>query len=139
VVKYGLAKHIGVSNFSVELIEEARSYLSTADITAVQNRMSVADKEYLQDVVPYTKRAGMMFMAYTPLETGRLASNRILSEVATRYGKTAVQVALNWLICLESVVPIPKAGKVKHVEENAGAAGWRLRQEDWQLIHDSVR
>jgi len=138
VVKNGLAMHIGVSNFSVELIEEARSYLSTVEVAAVQNRMSVADKRYLRDVVPYTQRSGMVFMAYTPLETGGLASNHMLSQVAARYGKTAVQAALNWLICIEPVIPIPKAGKVKHVDEDAGAAGWRLSKEDWQLLNRSL-
>ena len=139
VVKNGLSRYIGVSNFTVELIEEARSYLSTVDVAAVQNRMSVANKRYLQEVVPYTERAGMMFMAYTPLETGGLASNHTLSQVAAQYGRTAVQAALNWLICIEPVIPIPKAGKVNHVEENAGAAGWRLSKEDWQLLKQSLR
>lgn len=136
-VRNGLTRHVGVSNFTVELLEEAASYLSTVQIAAVQNRMSVADKRYVRDVVPYAQRKGMMFMAYTPLERGGLASNQLLSKVGARYGKTAVEVALNWLISLEPVVPIPKAAKIEHVDENAGAAGWRLSRGDWELIDRS--
>jgi len=77
-------------------------------------------------------------MAYTPLETGRLASNRALSSVASRLHKTALQVALNWLLCLKPVIPIPKAGKVKHVEENVGAAGWRLSLDDWKILNQNL-
>lgn len=139
VVKRGLARYVGVSNFSVELIEEARSYLSTVDIVAVQNRMSVAYRVYERDVVPYTEREGMMFMAYTPLEKGRLARDPLLARVGAKYGKTAAQVALNWLLCIPPVVAIPKAARIEHVEENAGATGWRLSREDWKFIAEHFR
>ncbi len=138
VAKKGLTKHIGVSNFTVELIEEARSYLSTIDIAAVENKMSIIDKDDLQTVVPYTQREGMMYIAYSPLERGRLGKlvkNSQINNVADWYGKTPIQVALNWLICIESVVPIPKAGKVKHIEEDAGAMGWRLSKEHWESLN----
>lgn len=138
VVRNGLSRHIGVSNFGVKLLEEAGTYLSTVEVAAVQNRMSVTSRGYLKDVVPYAQRLGMMFMAYTPLEHGGLVSSRVLSQVASRYEKTAIQVALNWLICIDPVVPIPKAERVVHVEENAGAAGWRMSKEDWEAIERSV-
>jgi len=139
VVKRGLTRYIGVSNFSVPLIEKARKCLSTVDIVAVQNRMSVSYRVYEKDVVPYAERRGMMFMAYTPLEKGRLATNPFLANVGSKYGKTAAQVALNWLICINPVVPIPKAARIEHVEENAGAMCWRLSKEDWKLIAEHFR
>ena len=132
--KLGLTKHIGVSNFTVELIEEARSYLNSIDIAAVQNRMSITYHADLETVIPYAQREGMMYMAYSPLERGRLSelpTESGIESIGKHYGKTAVQVALNWLICIDPVVPIPKAGKIKHVEEDAGAIGWRLSREDW--------
>ena len=73
-------------------------------------------------------------MAYSPLERGRLSESPTesgIESIGKHYRKTAVQVALNWLICIDPVVPIPKAGKIKHVEEDAGAIGWRLSREDW--------
>lgn len=46
--------------------------------------------------------------------------------------KSAAQVALNWLICIAPVVPIPRTSKMLHMEGDVGAMGWRLRLEDWE-------
>ncbi|KQH81424.1 aldo/keto reductase, partial [Thermococcus thioreducens] len=54
------------------------------------------------------------------------------------YGKTAAQVALNYLIWEENVVAIPKAGRKEHIEENAGAMGWRLSKEDREKARGCV-
>jgi len=57
-----------------------------------------------------------------------------IEEARTCAKKSASQVALNWLICIDNVVPIPKASNIDHVKENAGAMGWRLSKEDWLEI-----
>jgi len=139
LVDKGLVRHIGLSNFEVEGIEEARSCLGKVDIAAVQNRHSLMYRRYEKDVIPYCEREGMMFMSYTPLEKGLLARDHFLAEIGRKYGKTAAQVALNWLICIEPVVAIPKAAKIHHLEENAGAMGWRLSREDWEFISRKFR
>lgn len=72
-------------------------------------------------------------MAYRPLAGGKLSRNRLLEEIGEKYNKTAAQVALNWLIAKEQVIAIPKAARIEHVEENAGAMGWRLSQDDIEL------
>lgn len=137
LIEAGTVKHIGLSNFDVEGIEQARSCLRISDIAAVQNRFSLLHKADLSDVIPYAKREGMMYMAYTPIEKGTLSENELLKRIGMRYGKTAIQVALNWLICIDPVVPIPKASKLEHVEENVRAMGWRLSREDWEEISSS--
>jgi len=139
LVDKGLVRHIGLSNFEVKEIEKARNCLSKVDIAAVQNRHSLMYRRYEKDVIPYCAREGMMFMSYTPLEKGLLARDRFLAEIGEKYGKTAAQVALNWLICIEPVVAIPKAARLSHLEENAGAMGWRLSREDWELISRKFR
>lgn len=134
LIDLGIVRFIGLSNFGVEAIEEARSCLSKTDIAAVQNRHSLLYRRDERTVIPYAERNGMMYMAYTPLEKGRLARDSFLAEIGRRYGKTAAQVALNWQIGLPPVVTIPKASRIEHVEENVGAMGWRLSREDWELI-----
>jgi aryl-alcohol dehydrogenase-like predicted oxidoreductase len=63
-----------------------------------------------------------------------------LREVADRYWKTPAQVALNWLITTsDAVIPIPGAKSPRQVEDNAGAAGWRLSYEDWRLLDEESR
>ncbi len=134
LIDMGIVRFIGLSNFGVEAIEEARSCLSKTDIAAIQNRHSLMYRRDERTVIPYAARNGMMYMAYTPLEKGRLAREPFLAEVGEKYGKTAAQVALNWQICIDPVVTIPKASRIEHVEENVGAMGWRLSREDWELI-----
>ena len=63
-----------------------------------------------------------------------------LTEIAGKYGKKPVQVALNWLIASSSaVVPIPGAKTPEQVEDFAGAVGWRLKAEDWSLLDEVSR
>jgi diketogulonate reductase-like aldo/keto reductase len=134
LVKTGRVKHIGLSNFDVEGIEQARACLKSADIAAIQNRFSLTQRKDYSDVIPYAQKEGMMYMAYTPIDKGAISQHELLSKIGTKYGKTATQVALNWLICIEPVVPIPKASRIEHAEENAGAMGWRLSPDDYREI-----
>jgi diketogulonate reductase-like aldo/keto reductase len=139
VVARGYARFIGVSNFGLELVEEARSCLSREDVVAIENKFSLLDRRDEETVIPYAEREGMLYLAYTPLEKGQLSRDSFLAEVGRRYGRTAAQVALNWLVMINPVVPIPKASTIQHVEENAGAMGWRLSEEDWRKISEKFR
>ncbi|BFI73864.1 aldo/keto reductase SSO2779 [Nanoarchaeota archaeon] len=135
LVDDGVIGYFGLSNFDVNSIEEARNYLSKYDIVAVENKYSLIDRKN-QDVLEYAKREGMLFLPYTPLEHGKFANDKFLEEIGKKYNKTPIQVALNWYICIDNVIPIPKAGNIKHVEENSGAMGWRLDKEDWDKINN---
>ncbi len=130
----GLARFIGVSNFSLIELKEARSYLNKTDIVVNQVKYSLLDRRVEKDLLPYMEKEGILLMAYTPLEKGVLAKDPRLAEIGKKYGKTAAQVALNWLIYKENVMVIPKAANKKHLEENAGAMGWRLAREDYEYI-----
>jgi diketogulonate reductase-like aldo/keto reductase len=142
----GKIRYIGVSNFSASLVEEARSYLSHADIVADQVEYSLYERSIERDLMPYCLREGIAIVAYSPLGQGRLARElregrsrrvRILMEVAERYSRTPIQVALNWVIWHEHVITIPKSVRREHLEENAGAAGWRLDENDYKLLAEA--
>ncbi|MHA1506430.1 MAG: aldo/keto reductase [Candidatus Asgardarchaeia archaeon] len=139
LVDDGMVLYIGVSNFDLSLMEEARSYLSHVDIVANQVKYSLLDRNVEKDVLPYCQKERITLMAYTPLEKGLLANDPFLSEIGKKYGKTAAQVALNWLISKDMVVAIPKAIKIEHIEENAGAMGWQLSEEDTKTINEKFR
>ena len=139
LVDDGVIRFYGVSNFSVRQIEEARSCSKKYDVVAVENRYSLFYRVDENSVIPYAKREGLMYIAYTPLEKGAVARDDFLKRIGEKYGKSATQVALNWLICVDPVIPIPKASKISHVEENAGAMGWRLSKEDWESISERFK
>jgi len=138
LVSDGLVRYIGVSNFSVKLMEEARSYLSKEDIVVNQVKYNVYDRSVERDILPYCQKEGITLMAYTPLAKGSVSTDKTLIEIGRKYGKTAAQVALNWLISKDMVIAIPKAVRIEHIEENAGAMGWRLSEEDIRYIEQRI-
>ncbi len=129
----GKIKYVGVSNFSVKETEEARAAFSKTDLVSNQVEYNLLNREVELDLLPYCQREKITLIAYSPLAQGEILRSRItrkLQEMGEKYGKTPLQVALNWLITQPEVITIPKASKIEHVEENAGAAGWRLTEED---------
>lgn len=64
---------------------------------------------------------------------------KTLQEIAQKGDRTPAQVALNWLIAQGDVVPIPGAKTAQQAEQNAGALGWRLSDEDWKRIDAESR
>ena len=133
LVYRNLVRSIGVSNFDVSEMEEARS-LTRDGIVTNQVDYSLLVRNIERNVLPYCQQRRMTVMAYRPLARGQLSGNKFLEEIGEKYDKTAAQVALNWLIAKEDVIAIPKAVKIEHVEENAGAMGWRLSQDDIERI-----
>jgi diketogulonate reductase-like aldo/keto reductase len=134
LVERNSVRFIGVSNFDINQMEEARSYLSKNDIVVNQVDYSLLARSIERDVLPYCVRHQITVMAYRPLAGGELSRNKFLQEIGKRYEKTAAQVALNWLIAKGNVIVIPKSANIKHLEENAGATGWRLSQDDIEHI-----
>ncbi len=131
LVSEGIIRYIGVSNFSLGLLKEARNLLRNNDIVTNQVEYSLRVRNPEADILPYCQRERITLMAYSPLDRGRIIKRppQKLKVIAARLGKSVAQIAINWLISKPMVVAIPKASKVEHVEENAGAAGWRIPQD----------
>jgi diketogulonate reductase-like aldo/keto reductase len=121
-----------VSNFSVKELQEAMYSARKYEIVANQVKYSVLQRQVERDVLPFARRNGIRIIAYTPLEKGFIRAY-VLDRLSKKYGKTPIQVALNYLLCQEAI-PIPKAVKKEHLEENLGALGWRLDRSDVELI-----
>lgn len=137
LVDAGKVRFIGVSNFSVREMEEAQDALSRARIVSNQVEYSLTDRSIEREVLPYCQANGITVIAYSPLARG-LANfgkgSAVLAEVAARSGHTVAQVALNWCLHHDRVMVIPKSNSAARVEENCGASGWRLSDEDVAAI-----
>jgi diketogulonate reductase-like aldo/keto reductase len=139
LVREGLVRYIGVSNFSVAQMKEAQEGLSREEIVSNQVEYSLVDRAIEEDILPYCQREKLTLIAYSPLGQGRIAGGRggpfkAIDGIAARLGRTRSQIALNWLLHHDSVVVIPKASDKKHVAENAAASGWKLSTKDFQEI-----
>ena len=139
LVKDGLTRYIGVSNFSVEQMREAQQSLSREKVVSNQVEFSLIDRSVEARILPYCQKEGLTLIAYSPLGQGKIprgqgSSFKVLDEIAGKLGKSRNQVALNWVLQHDSVVAIPKAADMDHVKENADVAEWKLGSEDYQRL-----
>ena len=122
----GLIRHVGLSEVSVDDIEEARRVVP---IVSVQNRYNVTDRKWDHEI-DYCDREGMAFIPWFPLSAGTLDAGP-LSRVAERHGATVFQIALAWLLQRSpAMLVIPGTSSVEHLEENVAAAEIRLTVRD---------
>ncbi|MDG6927580.1 MAG: aldo/keto reductase [Nitrososphaerota archaeon] len=159
---------IGVSNFAVRDLEESLNYLSRASIVSNQVRYNMLQREIEEEVMPFCKKNGITIIAWSPLAQGALTGKynvknlpndrirsgnelfkknnirqmanllKTLEKIAKSRGKTLSQIALNWLLSHDQVVPIPGAKTPQQAEANAGAAGWRLTPEELSAIEEEL-
>lgn len=135
LVDDGFVKHIGVSNFSVKLLEEAQSH-SKNKIVANQVEYNLLNREPEKELLSFYQEKNIMLTAYQPLARGKLAKPGfvLLDELAKKYSKTQAQISLNWLISKPNVVAIPKSSNLKHLKENLGAIGWKMEKKDIERL-----
>ncbi len=132
----GKIRHIGLSEVSIEQLEQARR---TATIVSVQNLYNLANRN-AEPLLEHVEREQIAFIPWFPLATGRLAdSGGPLAEIAAQIGASASQVALAWLLRRSPVMlPIPGTSSVAHLEENVAAAGLELSEEQFQALSAAV-
>jgi diketogulonate reductase-like aldo/keto reductase len=126
----GLARHIGVSNFTVALIEEA---------VAACPEPLVCDQVEYHPYLDQTKvseacaRHGMAVVAYSPVAKGRIKNDQALTRIGARYRKTAAQVCLRWLV-QQNVAAIPRTSKLERLSENIEIFDFELSDDDMREI-----
>jgi pyridoxine 4-dehydrogenase len=128
----GKIRHVGISNVSLEQLEQARGLV---DVVTVQNRYNLTNRTS-EDVLNACDEAGIGFIPWFPLAVGSLAeAGGALEEVAHAHDATPAQVALAWLLARSQVmVPIPGTGSVEHLEENVEAVELTLTHEERETI-----
>ena len=134
LVRAGKVRHVGVSNFSVVQVEEARAALPRSELVSNQVEYSITNRSAEKDVLPFCKREGVTLIAYSPLARGAIPESQVPIVLQQKYRMTPAQVMLNWITRDEQVVAIPKAARVGHVEENALSVSVRFAQSEYDTI-----
>jgi diketogulonate reductase-like aldo/keto reductase len=116
----------GVSNFDSADLTEAVEVAPSGAIACNQVLYHLGERTIEYDVVPWCEKHGVPVVAYSPLGQGDFPDDdsregRVLADIAHAFGATPRQVALAYLVRRESLFAIPKASRVEHVEEDAGA------------------
>jgi aryl-alcohol dehydrogenase-like predicted oxidoreductase len=159
-VEAGLARAVGVSNYSPEQTRRAHAALARRGVPLASNQVaySLLHRQPERDgLVEVCRDLNVTLIAYSPLAQGLLTGkytsenpppglrgwrfNRrlvaqiqplvaLLSEAGAAHGgKIPAQVALNWVMC-KGAVPIPGAKTARQAQDNAGALGWRLTDQE---------
>ncbi len=134
LVDKGITRYIGVSNFDKKNLEKALYATSYAEIVVDQVHYSVLYREVEKELLPYAIENNITIQAYTPLEKGNVIYSDIIREIASKYDKTPIQIALNYLISHPRVIAIPKTENIVHLREILGSMGWRLSREDLEVL-----
>lgn len=122
----GHARSIGVSNFSVEELDQVRAVASTPPVV---DQVQFSAFEYRRALLEACAERDVALIAYSPLGTGRHLSNRTVADVAARVGRTPAQVLLRWCIQRDALV-IPKSTHRDRIEENGRLFDFALSDED---------
>src|SRR5215468_4001700 len=118
----GLARHIGISNFTVPLIEEA---MRLATEPLVTNQIEWHPYIDQSKVVAACRRHGLSVTAYSPIARGRAGGDAQLRRIGMHHGKTAGQVSLRFLI-QEGAVVIPRTSNPERLKENMAIFDFEL-------------
>jgi 2,5-diketo-D-gluconate reductase B len=139
VKRDGLARHIGISNFTVALIDEA---VRTSAEPLVCNQIECHPFLDQSKVIEACRRNGMAVVAYSPIARGAAKNDEVLARIGAVHGKTAAQVCLRYLVQQDLVV-IPRTSKRERLAENAAifdfALGEAEMNEIYRLAHPDGR
>jgi 2,5-diketo-D-gluconate reductase B len=130
VKRMGLARHIGVSNFTVAMIDEA---VALADEPLACNQVEVHAFLDQAKVIAACRRHGMAVVAYSPIARGGVKNDKVLSRIAKVHGKTAAQVALRFLV-QQDIVVIPRTSRVERLSENLAIFDFALTDAEMAEI-----
>jgi diketogulonate reductase-like aldo/keto reductase len=134
LLQAGKIRHWGVSNFDVSDMDELVTLPSGSDVATDQVLYNLTRRGIEYDLLPWCQQRRVPIMAYSPIEQGRMLGHHDLQKVAERHRATAAQVALAWVLRIEGVIAIPRAGEPNHVRENRGAVDLRLTEKDFAQL-----
>jgi len=168
-VEAGLTRYVGVSNYNVEQTRRAHAALAKRGIALASNQVDYSllnRKAEFSGLLETCKELGITLIAYSPLAQGlltgkytsdnpppgirgRRASAERMAQVdkllsllrrigQNHGGKTPAQVALNWVIC-KGAIPIPGVKNARQAQDNTGALGCRLSDEDVASLDKASR
>jgi 2,5-diketo-D-gluconate reductase B len=135
VKRDGLARHIGVSNFTVPLLEQA---LRTSSEPLVCNQFECHPFLDQSKLIAACRQHGVAIVAYSPIAKGRVRDDEVLSRIGAAHKKTAAQVSLRFLV-QQNIVVIPRTSRVERLSENAAIFDFALSAQQMADIAGLVR
>ncbi|HEY6860399.1 MAG TPA: aldo/keto reductase [Pseudolabrys sp.] len=127
----GLTRHVGVSNFTLAMLEEAVHVCPEPLITNQIEYHAYLPQDRMLAVL---HRHRMILTAYCPVARGKLLDDPVIGEIAKTRGKTHAQICLRWLIQQPMVAAVPRALEEAHIKENLDVFDFSLSDEEMRRI-----
>jgi 2,5-diketo-D-gluconate reductase B len=128
--RLGLARHVGVSNFTVALIEEA---VAASEVPLVCNQVEYHPYLDQAKVKDACDRHGIAMVAYSPIAKGKIKSDETLGRIGRAHGKTPAQISLRWLV-QQGVPAIPRTSRIERLSENLDLFDFTLSEPEMNEI-----
>jgi diketogulonate reductase-like aldo/keto reductase len=122
----GLTQHIGVSNFTPPLLDQA---VKLSPEPLVCNQVEVNPFVAQSETVVASKAHGMAVVAYSPIAKAAAMEHPVLSRIATAHGKSPVQVSLRFLL-QQGLAVIPRTSKIERLSENLPVFDFELSSQE---------
>ncbi len=122
----GYVRQLGVSNFTVALLDEANK-VSSAPL--VCNQIECHPFLDQSKVIAATRKAGMAVVAYSPIARGGAAGDAVLEKIGKAHGKNAAQIGLRFLV-QQDIVVIPRTSRIGRLEENLALFDFALSEAE---------
>jgi 2,5-diketo-D-gluconate reductase A len=128
--KEGLVRDIGVSNYSIPLMDQL---IETSGETPAVNQIEWSPFGHAFEMVDYCAAKGIVIQAYSPLTRTRRLGDKMLQQIAENYGKSPAQILIRWNLQL-GTVPIPKANRKEHLEEDFDVFNFEIDHDDMAAL-----
>jgi len=135
VKRAGMTRHIGLSNFTGELLQEAVK-LSTEPL--VCNQIEIHPFLDQSATIAASRAHGMTLVAYSPVAKGAVRKNAVLARIGKAHGKTAAQVSLRFLL-QQNFAVIPRTSKLERLSENLAVFDFELSPQEMGEIQRLAR
>jgi diketogulonate reductase-like aldo/keto reductase len=131
----GYTRQIGVSNFTVALLDEANKASSEPLVCDEVECHPFLNQD---KIIAACRKSGMAVVAYSPIARGAAVGDKVLEKIGKAHGKTAAQVCLRWLI-QQGMVVIPRTSKIERLEENFAVFDFELSDSEMRDIAGLAR
>ena len=127
----GLTRHIGVSNFTVALLDEA---VATCPEPIITNQVEYHAYLRQDKLLAACARLQVMLTCYAPIARGRVLNDPVITEIASSHGRSPAQIALRWLVQQPQVAVVPRALEFGEIEEDIDLFDFELSEPDMERI-----
>ena len=136
---HGLARNIGVANFTATMLDEAVRLAATHGMKIATNQCEYHPRLSQVKLLDACRRHGTVLVSYCPLGQGQLMTDETVTSIARQLDRSPAQVVLRWHMQQQGVAAIPKSSSGAHLRDNLDIFGFSLSDDDMRALKGLAR